>query len=132
MKIREDLGLVYGVGSYNCYYMDGAIYEIYASTEPKNSKQLVSAVDEEIVKMLSDGVSEEELQRAKNIIKSQFYRSMDTSHGTIGQILYEEFLDYTIGSKFLAEIEQVTIEDIHEVAKTIFSGNRYMVIGTGA
>lgn len=131
MKIREDLGLVYGVGSHLSNHMDGAIYEIYASTEPKNSNILLKAVDEEIEKILDMPPTKEELNRAKNIIKSCFYQLMDTSIGSIGQILSEEFLDFTIGSKFLAEIEQVTVEDAHEIAKIIFNGTKYTVIGTG-
>jgi len=131
MKIREDLGLVYGVGSYLGHHMDGSLYEIYASTEPKNSKLLIEAVDEEIEKILNEAPSKKELSRAKNIIKSQFYRTMDTSYGSSSTAISEEFFGYTVGSKFIAEIAQVSLEDVQEVAEKIFSESRYVVIGTG-
>lgn len=131
VKIREDLGLVYGVGSYLGHHMDGSIYEIYASTEPKNSLTLIEAADEEIKKFLKDGATKEELRRVKNVIKSQFYRAMDTSYGVVSPVIQEEFFEFTVGAKYLAEIEQVTLEEVHEVAKKIFGGTRYTVIGTG-
>lgn len=131
LKIREDLGLVYGAGSYLSHQMDGSIYEIYASTEPKNSETLIEAANEEIDRFLKDGATEQELKMVKNIIKSQFYITMDTSYGVSSMVIPEEFFGFTVGPQFLTEIEQITLKDVQDVAKKIFSGTRYIVIGTG-
>jgi len=131
MKVREDLGLVYGIGSYCMNNMDGKLYEIYTSTEPENSDQVIEAIEGEIEKVKSEPPTEQELSRAKNMIRSSYYRMMDTSSTAIMQVLYREFFGHTIDSEFLAEINEVTTEDVHEMAQEIFAGNKYTVIGTG-
>ena len=131
MKVREDLGLVYGIGSYDNDGMDGSLYEIYTSTDPENLEKVISAIEEEIDIIKSEPPTEIELNRAKNMIRSAYYGSLDTSHSSIIYTIYEEFLGYTTGSKFLAEIDAVTAEDVHNIAKSIFNSNKYKVIGTG-
>ncbi len=131
MKVREDLGLVYGIGSYNNNNMDGSLYEIYTSTEPENREQVIEAINEEIDKIQNTPPSKDELRRAKNMIRSAYYRLLDSSSTAIMQVLYEEFFNYTTGSEFLAEIDAVTTDDVHEVAQKILQGNKYTVIGTG-
>jgi len=131
MKIREDLGLVYDIGGYLSHQMDGSIYEIYASTEPKNTNLLIESVNKEIENILRSNPTEREVSRAKNMIKSRFYGSLDSSDGVVQQVLGEEFMNFATASEFLAEIKQVTADDVNKIAKKIFNNNRYTVIGTG-
>lgn len=131
LKVREDLGLVYGISSVMQDHMDGTFYCIVSYTEPKNSEKVISTVEEEIALMIDQGPTEIELKRAKNIIKSSYYKSMDSSYGAINEMLHEEFYDYKTGSEFLAEIESVTVEDVQAVANNIFTGTKYLVVGTG-
>lgn len=130
-KVREDLGLVYGIGSYNDHHIDGSVYQICTSTEHKNRDKVINAIDEEIEKIKSSYPSSEELNRAKNIIRSSYYKSLDSSSSAVTQLVYKEFFNYTTGSKFLAEIDAVTIEDVYQIAQKIFAGNKYTVVGTG-
>ncbi len=81
--------------------------------------------------MLNNPPNEEELVKAKNMSKSQYYSILDTSDGAAMNALNEEIHGYTGGSKFLAEIEEVTVEQIMDVARTVFSSNKYEVIGVG-
>jgi predicted Zn-dependent peptidase len=130
-RVREDLGLVCGIGSYNDHHMDGSVYQIYTSTEPKNRDKVTDTIDEEIEKMKSSCPTNDELKRAKNIIRSSYYKSLDSSNSATMQSIYKEFFDYTIGSKFLSEIDAVTVEDVYQVAQKIFTSNKYTVVGTG-
>jgi len=131
MKVREDLGLVYGIGAYCMTSMDGNLYEICTSTEPENSDKVIAAIEEEIEKIQTAAPTEEELNRSKNMIRSAYYKMMDSSSSAIMQILYREFFGNTIDSEFLAELNAVTTKDVHDVAKEIFKGTKYTVIGTG-
>jgi len=132
MKVREDLGMVYGISSYINHNMDGTLYEIYTSTEPENSDEVIDAIHEEINIMLKTVPSENELNRSKNIARSSLYRSLDSSVGMTSQMILEEFFGHKTGAEFLAEIDMVTVDDVHEITQKIFEGTKYMVIGTGS
>jgi len=131
MKVREDLGLVYGIYSSFQHDLDGSLFVIRTSTEPENSKKVLEATDEVIGEMLSNPPSEEELAKAKNMIKSQYYRSLDTSHDAAMSALSEEIHGFVGGAKFVAEVEGVTVEQVMDVANTVFSSNKYTVVGKG-
>ena len=131
MSVREDLGLVYGIGAYINHNMDGTLYEIYTSTEPENSDQVINEIDNQIEIMSKEPPTEQEIQRAKNKVRSAMYSRLDTSHGAISEIVNEEFYQYKTGSEFLAKVDGVTAEDVHKLAKEIFAGTKYTVVGTG-
>lgn len=132
-KIREDLGLVYGVSAYLHNHMDGSFFEIGTETEPENSEKVIEAAKEEIKKFLTDTLpTQEELLRAKNAVKSSLYGMLDSSSNVIHQMVNEEFFGYKSVSEYLADIEATNLNDISEAAHAVFdSTNEYLIIGTG-
>jgi zinc protease len=77
------------------------------------------ALYEEIARLQRDGAEEREMQKAKNILLAQFYRSMKTISGqanTLGS--YEIFFgDYKKLLEAPDRFEKVTAEDVQRVAK---------------
>jgi len=128
-KVREDLGLVYGIGSYTYDTFDGTVFEIGTDTDPENVDKVIEAVNGEIDRMISEPPTEEELHRAKNAIRSGEYKSIDSPGTASSRVINEVFYDKYYGSKLLADVDSVTAEDVHEIAKEVFSGNRYTVFG---
>ena len=131
-SIREDLGLVYGIGGYLDYDFGGTVYSIHTSTEPGNTKKAIKGIGKEIEKIVADGVTDDELEIAKNKIKGAVYSSLDTSMGAISEILNGEIYGFDVGLGLIDKVNKVTVKDVNKLAQTIFSGNRYVVIGTGA
>jgi len=130
MNLRDDKGLVYGVCSDGVYTFDGDIFLIQTETDPENTNKAIAAIDEEIEKIQAELVSEEDLTRAKNRLRSAEYRREESSHALCHQTLNEEFYGYYYGNKYLDDIYNVTAEEVQAFAKRIFSGERYLVIGT--
>ena len=130
MRLRDDMGLVYGIYSHMSNNMDGALFQIGTQTDPENTQTVLSLINEEIFSMTSTKPTDEEMQRAKNRIRSSEYAAVDSSHGVAMKALYEEFYGLESGSKFLAEIDAVTPEQVLDFAKMVFSSKKYIVIGT--
>lgn len=128
-RIRDDMGLVYGIYSSMQHNMDGDVFSIGTETDPENVSKVLETVDEEIVKISSELVADEELQRAKNRIRSSEYRGLDSSESACFKSVYEEFYGLESGSKYLADIDAVTAEQVREFAQNVFSKNKYTVIG---
>ena len=131
LKIREDMGLVYGIGSYLMDNMDGNLFCISTQTEPENAAAVIKEINNQIEIMKTTLPTAEELQSAKNKICSAEYSNVDTSRGVAMRILMEEFLKYPTTSEYLAEVDKVTLEKVKEIAEKIFANNKYIVIGHG-
>lgn len=129
-KVRQDLGLVYGIYSVMADYYDGSLFGIDTLTDPGNSQKVLDAIENEISKITTEQPTQYELDMAKNKLRSKMYRSMDSSSGIVTKVMGEILFDVGSAEEVLAAIDQVTTQDVLDVAKIIFSGNRYEVIGS--
>ncbi len=86
-------------------------------------------VYDELNKLKTTPVSDEELQKAKNIVLADFYRQMESINGranTLGS--YEVFLgDYRKLFTAAAQYDKVTKQDIQRVVKAYFGENNRTV-----
>jgi len=128
-RIRDDMGLVYGIYSSMQHHMDGTIFTIGTETDPENVSTVLETVDEEIERISHELVTSEELQRAKNRIRSSEYRAVDSSEGACYKAVYEEFYGFESGSSYLANIDAVSAEQVRDFAQNVFSKNKYTVVG---
>ena len=82
-----------------------------------------NAIYDELAKVKSNGVTERELQKAKNALTAAFYREMKTISGkanTLGS--YEVFFgDYRKLFSATEEYAKVTIADVKRVATKYFT-----------
>jgi zinc protease len=92
---------------------------VLAGIDPARVEKII---DEELAKVISDGVTEAELQKARNIAAANFWRSMRTISGKAQSIgTYETFYgDYSRLFEQPARYEAVTREELQTVAAKIF------------
>jgi len=121
-QIRENLGLVYSIGSSNSSYYDSGLFNIYAATAHDKLILLSDQLVEEI-KKITDSIKESELDRAKIQLKTSLYMAQEKSaykSEEIGKnftvfnryIPIEETIEYVMSSK---------TSDIIEMASKIFA-----------
>ena len=106
------------------YSFDPFLFTIYAvCNDGIVPDSLENAVYEEINKVISEGITEQELQKVKNQKVMEFYKAMETINGksnTIGT--YELFFgDYAKLFDAADEYKKVTPEKIVEAAKKYFT-----------
>ncbi len=114
------------------FAFDPTLFTITA--QPKASIQpeaVEKAVYEELEKVKTDLVSDEELEKAKNIVLAAFYRQMKTINGKANALgTYEVFFgDYHKLLIAAADYSKVTKEDIRRVAQQYF-GERNRTVAT--
>lgn len=104
------------------------------NTQPKagvDPATVEKAIYEELERLKNEPVSDDELQKAKNILLAEFYRSMKTINGkanTLGS--YEVFFgDYQRLFKAPEEYSKVTKEDLMRVVKAYF-GEKNRTVAT--
>jgi len=125
-EIREKRGLVYSVYSSHNAYRNGGIFSISASTSPKNSKEVLSLIRAELTRLIEDGVSADELHRAKEHIKGSLLLSLESTSTRMIRLGRSELNigRYVPTAELTARIDAVTKEEVDEMARQIFSPQR--------
>ena len=113
-EIREKKALVYSVSAgYTAYPGQGAITG-YAGTSNERAQQTLDAFLVELDR-LSDGVTPEELARAKTGLKSSTIMSGESSGSRAGTIAYDQFVRGRLRSidEIVRAIDAVTLENVN-------------------
>ena len=124
-EIREKRGLVYTVYSFSNSHTQSGLFGIYAGTTNKELKELMPVICEEINKICREKVSEQELNRAKTQLKASMLMALESSSST-AEVLARQMLlfDRIIPIEEMVErIEKVSVDDVQNIARKIFSSN---------
>ena len=119
-RIRDELGLVYHVGSFLSPGRFGNFFEVTLQTKNESVRQALDEVGQAIRAFRDQGPTPDELALAKAYLVGSFPLRMDTNAKLAHLLLtWEENglgLDYP--TRFRQLIERVTIEDVKRVATT--------------
>jgi len=121
-KIREQQGLAYSVFSSWHSYQNTGLVSIYAATCPDSFFNTVQLILEELKILKKQKVSEEELQRTKNQLKGALMLGLESTANRMSKLARQEiYFGQTFSlAKILSQIEEVTTEDILELANLLF------------
>jgi predicted Zn-dependent peptidase len=122
-EVREKRGLAYTVYAMGSGYEDVGMMSIYAAAAPDKAKELSGVLVEQIAAM-SLGVSEAELQRARNQQKADLLMARENPQNVsswIGRhlLMYGE---YRQAKDIAAKIDMVSCNDIVALAKQMMKG----------
>jgi zinc protease len=129
IRIREQMGLAYYVGASQVQGLVPGLFAFYLGTDPAKLEPVKTALLEEIAKLASDGLTTEELARAKKKIIGQ-QQIANQSNDTFGfQCALDELygLGFDFHATLEADIEKVTMDDIKRVAAKYFRDQPYVL-----
>ena len=130
-EIREKNGLAYSVYTYNQYYLSGGLTSTYIGTNLENYERAIEITLSEFKKLRENGVTEDELQKAKNKYMSRIAFAMENPRSRMGilgnyYIRKNEILD---SEKMKNEVNAVKLEDVNNFAKTKYLTENITVLG---
>ena len=132
-EVREKRGLVYSVYSYLYRYDKYNFFSGGAQTSNENVNKVIKIIKEELVKIKNQGVTESELNDAKNYLINSYVLRLD-SNKKVASILLNTQMD-GLNTDFFKKrndyINSVSLEDIKVVAKKILDENQifFLIIG---
>jgi len=130
LLVRE-LGIAAYVYSSFTWRIDPDIFLFGAKCNPgKSTVGLEKAIYSVLDSIAVSGVTEEELNKAKNKLIADFYRSLQTVNGKAGKIGRYEILfgDYREMFRVQERYQNVTVDDIKRVAGRYFSDRNRSVV----
>ncbi len=132
-KVREEQGLAYSVHTFQSFHVDTGMHGVYVATAPKNAKQAVASVLEELATLATEGVPDAELQAGKQQLKGQITLSLESvtnrMYRAAGVDLFDE--PFRTLDESLALVEQITDDDVRNVCAEFFAPERQTMLSLG-
>src|SRR5216117_2857258 len=129
IRIREQMGLAYYVGASEMQGLVTGLFAFYLGTDPQKIEPVKTALLDEIHKLATDGLTNEELARAKKKLIGQ-QEIANQSNDSFG---YQCALDeiYGLGFNYYKSLEHgveaVSLDDIKRVAAKYFRDQPYVL-----
>ena len=124
--IKEQKDLAYSISASNGSYKDDGIFYISANYVPSNLEKLEKSIFEEIKNIQKYGITEEELERAKNIIIQDTYYSRESTSNISSELGYIYALTNSsqIYDNYVENIKKVTINQVNAAADKFLGANK--------
>jgi predicted Zn-dependent peptidase len=130
--MMQKYNFVDGVSGINTHFSDSGLFGLTIEGPGSHSQDLLSVLLEEL-NNLKTRISDEELARAKNILKMNILISMERQEDRLEEIArnYMTFGDLTF-HQYCDKIDAVTSDQINRVASKVLSGKPTMLVTGGA
>ncbi len=129
-RIREKEGLAYDASSYHIPGIDHGIFIIQVQTRNESRERVLEIIKEEMERIKTHGITDEELMEAKSYLKGSFKRRLDTTRKIADFLSITEFFglgdDYII--KYDEYIDSISKDDVRRIAKRLFNNDIFTVI----
>ena len=121
-RIREKMGLAYFVGAAQFYGLAPGAFIFYLGTDPAKVEAVKSEFRSEIAALAKDGLTEEELARAKKkLLGGEAIRNQSNSAFAASCAVDELMgLGWDAYSQRREEIEKITLDDVRQTAAKYF------------
>ncbi len=132
-EIRENSGLAYSIYSFLSSYCDSGVLGIYLGTDGDNVNPALETINKEIRKIQDGDLSQEDLVAAKEHIVGGIYLSSENPDNRMMRLARNEFVfgRYVTYEEVVKHIEQVTLDEVIQEAKTIFRGSGTSLVTLG-
>jgi len=123
-EVREKRGLAYSVGSSLSQWEYGSLNLINASTRLSNVDDMVGVILDEVEKIKSGDITDEELQRAKNKMRSGFYHAGESSYAASHRAIRTAVFGDSSFDELEESMNNVEIDDVLAAANIIFDTSK--------
>src|SRR5438046_2665265 len=129
IRIREQMGLAYYVGASQMQGLVPGLFAFYLGTDPQKIEPVKTALLDEIRKLASEGLTQEELTRAKKKLIGQHQIAMQSNDSFGYQCALDELygLGFDYYKKLEHDVEAVSMDEVKRVAAKYFRDQPYVL-----
>ena len=133
-RVRTRMGNAYEIGSeWSGEYDHPGLFEIVGSTKSMSTVETIKAIREEVDRVRSAEVAEEELKTAKDTALNSLVFAFDTKSKTLSRMLTYEYYGYPRDfiQQYQAALAAVTRADVLRVAKEHLKPENFTIVTVG-
>jgi len=122
-EIREKRGLAYSVYSYHTSYLDSGMVVLYAGTNKEQLPLLEGTIQETILNLKTNGLTEKEFKNSKEKLKGNMMLSLENTNSRMTRNGRNELLlkRHRSLDEIIHEMDTVDEKRIHEVIQSTFT-----------
>ena len=128
--VRTEMGLTYSIGSGFPQYRSAGAFRINTFTRNEKLRACVDATLAEVAKLVNEGPTQAEVDKARNYLVGQFPLELQASSDLSAQMASVEF--YGLGPGWIAgysdRVRAVTMDDVKRVLKTHFCTDKVRIL----
>ena len=124
VEVREKKGLAYDIHSYVEHFRNSGSWVVYAGIDPNKVEAAVATIMEELAR-LREGITPEELRRAKELSKGRMQLRLEDSQDMSSWLGSQELLRGGIldMDEVISIVDAITGDEVREVAREVLNGN---------
>ncbi len=132
-EVRERQGLVYSVHSGAQQFRDSGLLYLYAGTEAGNFGKVLKAFLHEVRALKKDGVTADELARAKDHLKGNLMLSLESSSSRMNRLARQElrFGAFHSVDEMLTQIDRVRPDEVEALIHRVLDEEQLCLVTLG-
>jgi predicted Zn-dependent peptidase len=132
-RLREELGLAYDVHTFQSFHPDTGVHGVYVGTAPETARDAGAAVREELARLTSDSLTDEELASGKRQLAGSVTLALESvtarMYRAASAALYDE--PFRTLDESLALIEAITAAEVAAVCRAFYDPAGQTVLSLG-
>lgn len=132
--IRTQMGLAYSVGGgIGAAFDHPGVFRVVMGTKSQSTVPAIKALQDELQKMLTDPVTDDEVKIAKDSILNRFIFNFDTKSKVLAERVLYEFYGYPPDflEQYRVGIEKTTAADVNRVAHKYIHAGQFAILVVG-
>ncbi|HBK34725.1 MAG: Processing peptidase [Candidatus Uhrbacteria bacterium GW2011_GWE2_40_58] len=133
ISVRERKGLAYFIRSWIDCVEETGLFIIRAGLDKERLPLAMKTIREELNMIKEEGITDQELQEAKENIRGKLLLKMEDSSAQAAWYATEELFKETkqTPEEYIKEIQAVTAQEVKEVAQEILNESKLTIAGIG-
>ncbi|MEZ5359374.1 MAG: pitrilysin family protein [Candidatus Zixiibacteriota bacterium] len=126
-KLKDELGIVYSTSfSFYTNKYEGLMFS-FAMLDPGKIAEAERAINDVLNEVKQNGFTEQELRKAKNVLKTNHYRGNERGLDYADNIAQKDsYIGYEFVENYPDNIEQVTLAQLNETANKYLNTETYV------
>jgi predicted Zn-dependent peptidase len=132
-EIREERGLAYAVYGFRLAYADNGAWGVYVGTTPSQTDTCLRIIGDELAKVVAEGITEEELERAKGSMRGGLALALEEANSRMIRLGRDELagMPHLSVDERLAKIEAIDLAQVQAVAADLYGSETRMIGAVG-
>jgi zinc protease len=127
--LREKKSLVTSIGASVFLEKDPGLLVVDALLDPSKMEEAHKAVFIEIERTKQDGITERELQKAKNLVEASYVFAQETVEGQGKKLGYYEIMgDFTLAERYVQMLYQISAQDVLDAARKFLRDDNCSIV----
>lgn len=121
-EVREERGLAYAVYGFKLAYSDNGAWGVHVGTTPHLADTALNVIRDELAKVVADGITTEELERAKGSMRGGLALSLEDSNSRMVRLGRDELagMPHLSVDERLEKLEGVDLDMVRSVANDLY------------